>query len=180
LTIPHWDDELRNLVALGNGEISVQDFEAFLESDRQAFVAPETWALWRAESAGKHRAIQIAWEAAKTSAAETSGDAGLDWQQVMSEWDNERKAQCDYLRDIFGLLPFRPVQLDPTWLTRTVKRLTEVICVEGAFERLPILADALEDAGCTNAPLLAHCREGGNHVRGCWVVALILDKERQS
>ena len=46
-----------------------------------------------------------------------------------------------------------------------------------AFDRLPILADALEDAGCDNADVLAHCRGEGPHVRGCWVVDLILGKQ---
>jgi hypothetical protein len=52
-------------------------------------------------------------------------------------------------------------------------RLTEE---ERAFERLPILADALQDAGCENADILDHCRGPGPHARGCWVVDLILDK----
>ena len=42
---------------------------------------------------------------------------------------------------------------------------------------MPILADALEDAGCTNQDILNHCRGGGEHVRGCWVVDLLLGKE---
>jgi hypothetical protein len=45
-----------------------------------------------------------------------------------------------------------------------------------AFERMPILADALEDAGCGDADILRHCREPGEHVRGCWVVDLLLGK----
>jgi hypothetical protein len=42
---------------------------------------------------------------------------------------------------------------------------------------MPILADMLEEAGCTNADILNHCRNGGEHVRGCWVVDLILGRE---
>lgn len=45
------------------------------------------------------------------------------------------------------------------------------------FSDLPILADALEEAGCTNQDILAHCRSGGEHVRGCWVVDLLIGKQ---
>jgi hypothetical protein len=58
-----------------------------------------------------------------------------------------------------------------------VVHLAQAICEERAFDRLPILADALEDAGCTNADVLDHCRQPGEHVRGCWVVNLLLGKE---
>ena len=177
LTISQWDDELRNLVALGKGEIEAEEFEAFLNSDRRASVSPETWALWRAESAGKHRAIKVVRDAAITRAAETGGEAGLDWPQVMTEWDKERRAQCECLRDIFGSLPFRPVDFDPAWRTLTVQQLVEAICAEEAFDHLPILADALEDAGCTNADILSHCRSGTEHVRGCWCVDLVTGRE---
>jgi hypothetical protein len=87
----------------------------------------------------------------------------------------EGKEQCRLLREIFGN-PFRPVVADPRWLTSTVRGLASAIYAERAFDRLPILADALEDAGCDHADVLAHCRGDGPHVRGCWVVDLILGK----
>jgi hypothetical protein len=80
------------------------------------------------------------------------------------------------LRDIFGN-PFRPVTTDSGWLTPRVVTPARTIYDDRAFDRLPILADALEEAGCTNADILAHCREPGPHVRGCWVVDLLLGKE---
>jgi hypothetical protein len=80
------------------------------------------------------------------------------------------------IRDILGN-PFRPVTIDPSWVTSTVVSLAGGIYQEGAFDRLPILADALQDAGCDNAEVLAHCRSEGPHVRGCWVVDLLLGKE---
>ena len=61
--------------------------------------------------------------------------------------------------------------------TETVFALATGIYTERAFDRMPILADALEDAGCDNADILEHCRGDGPHVRGCWVVDLILEKE---
>jgi len=81
------------------------------------------------------------------------------------------------LREIFGPLPFRPITLDRACLTNIVVSLANAIYDDRAFDRLPILADALEDSGCTNADILNHCRKPGEHVRGCWVVDLILGKE---
>ncbi len=68
--------------------------------------------------------------------------------------------------------PFRPVALDPRWLTSTVLDLARTIYDERVYERMPILADALMDAGCDSEEILSHCRSGGPHVRGCWVVDL--------
>lgn len=62
------------------------------------------------------------------------------------------------------------------WNDGTVRRLAQSIYDENAFDRLPILADALEDAGCTDADILNHCRQLGEHVRGCWVIDLLLGK----
>jgi hypothetical protein len=80
------------------------------------------------------------------------------------------------LRDVFGN-PFRPVSVDPRWLTSTVVTLAEGIYQERAFDRLPILADALQDAGCEDTELLGHCRGPGPHARGCWVVDLLTGRE---
>jgi hypothetical protein len=100
---------------------------------------------------------------------------------------SERVAQCVLLREVFGPLPFGPVGISPsvlTWNDGTVKRLAE-----GAYEhrllpsghldgeRLAVLADALEEAGCTDPTILNHCRQPGEHVRGCWLLDLILNKE---
>ncbi len=87
------------------------------------------------------------------------------------------------VRDIFGN-PFRPVTLKPPWKTPTILALATAayenrILPAGTLEpaRLAILADALEDAGCDNEDILNHLRQPGVHVRGCWVVDLILGKE---
>ncbi len=80
-----------------------------------------------------------------------------------------------FLRDIFGN-PFRPVTLDPRWLSSTVLDLARTIYDERVWERMPILADALMDASCDNEEILNHCRGEGPHVRGCWVVDLLLGK----
>jgi hypothetical protein len=80
------------------------------------------------------------------------------------------------LQDIFGPLPFRPITLNPAWLTSTVLALAKGIYAEKAFDRMPILADALQDAGCDNEDILSHCRKPGEHARGCWIVDLLLGK----
>ena len=66
--------------------------------------------------------------------------------------------------------------LDHAWLTPTVQSIAAAIYEDRAFDRLPILADALEEAGCTDADVLLHCRVPAEHVRGCWVVDLVLGK----
>jgi hypothetical protein len=83
---------------------------------------------------------------------------------------------CDFIRDIFGPLPFRPVVLDPRWRTSTVIDLATAIYEEIAFDRLPILSDALMDAGCDSDEMIKHCRSDWPHVRGCWVVDLCLGR----
>jgi hypothetical protein len=84
------------------------------------------------------------------------------------------------LRDIFHN-PFRaPPLLDPLWLTwqnGTVRKLALTIYDERRWADLPILADALEEAGCTDTELLSHCRGGDEHTRGCWAVDLLLGKQ---
>jgi hypothetical protein len=90
-----------------------------------------------------------------------------------------RRAIANILRDLFGN-PFRPApSLAPavlTWDGGTIPKLAAAVYDERAFDRLPVLADALEDAGCTDADILGHCRGGGEHVRGCWAVDLVLGK----
>lgn len=87
---------------------------------------------------------------------------------------DEEKSQCHLVRDIFGN-PFRPVTVDPAWLT--VKQMAEAIYEERRFGDMPSLADALEEAGCSSADILAHYRQPGEHVRGCWVLDLLLGKD---
>lgn len=86
---------------------------------------------------------------------------------------------CDLVRCVFGN-PFCPVCVDPSWHTwnhGTIPRLAETIYRNRSFEDLPILADALEDAGCTEAQILEHCRQQSIHVRGCHVVDLLMENQ---
>jgi len=88
-----------------------------------------------------------------------------------------RRGIIDMLRDIFSN-PFHPTpSIAPEILAgnyQTVLKMTHAIYDERAFDCLPILADALEDAGCEDATILNHCRQADDHVRGCWVVDLLL------
>ena len=93
----------------------------------------------------------------------------------MSYPANELAKQAAFIRDIFGN-PFHSHILESAHQTATVIALAEAIYADRAFDRLPILADALEDAGCENIDILKHCREPGEHVRGCWVIDLLLGK----
>jgi hypothetical protein len=89
----------------------------------------------------------------------------------------EFAAQTDLFRDIFGN-PFRPpANFDKNWRTADVTLLARGIYEERAFDRMPILADALQDAGCDTDDLLAHLRDpNAQHVRGCWALDLVLGK----
>jgi hypothetical protein len=99
--------------------------------------------------------------------------------EVANGWrvrrDGERLHLARMLRDIFSN-HFRPVPFDPRWRTSDVLGLARAIYDDRAFDRVPILADALMDAGCADEQVLAHCRGDGPHVRGCWVVDLVLGK----
>jgi hypothetical protein len=85
----------------------------------------------------------------------------------------EIRMQISLLRDVFA----NPAPLDLRWRTSTVIGLANTIYDECAFERMPILADALMDAGCDSGEIIAHCRQAGEHVRGCWVVDLLTGRE---
>jgi hypothetical protein len=124
------------------------------------------------------------------SVANYAASAGAEFAELSARNRKERKrnwvrgrgeegaAQRCLLREIVGN-PFRAVTINPVWLAwndGTVRKIAQSIYAERAFDRLPVLADALEDAGCDDADLLAHCRVEGPHVRGCWVVDLLLGK----
>jgi hypothetical protein len=108
-----------------------------------------------------------------------SGQCWLGSPQLLACRQGQMEAQCSWLRDIFGPLPFRTVSIEPSllsWNNGVVVKLAQGIYDERAFHRLPLLADALEEAGCDNEEILSHCRSQSDHVRGCWLIDLILEK----
>jgi hypothetical protein len=150
----------------------------------------DAWRAWKSlarsdnSGIGGHAAIFEAGRAAIESAARAATVArhvrdGDFWQG----WAAEQAEQCKLLRDILGN-PFRPITLDPailTWNNRLVIRLGQAAydhreLPSGTLDntRLAVLADALEETGCTDAESLGHLQEPGPHVRGCWVVDLCL------
>jgi hypothetical protein len=98
--------------------------------------------------------------------------AGIDTPDA-AVLKTEAAAQCALLRCLFGEIFCSP-SISPVWRTPLAVGLAQSIDDEHAFDRLPILADALEDAGCTDAALLDHLRGPGPHVRGCWAQGLVL------
>jgi hypothetical protein len=100
------------------------------------------------------------------------------FQHVDPSADAPRTAKAlSLLHCVFGN-PFRPVTFTPAWQTSDVMLLARDIYDEKAFDRMPILADALQDAGCDSADILNHLRDpNATHVRGCWAIDLVLSKE---
>ena len=110
------------------------------------------------------------WVAGKASAAE----AYLISARARTK--EERVCLASLLRCV-GPLLFHSIVLDPTWLTAAVTQLAAATYEERTFDRMPILGDALDKLAVANADILNHCRQPGEHVRGCWVVDLLLGKE---
>jgi hypothetical protein len=117
--------------------------------------------------------------AAEAEARAAVGSSGSSGVVQAAAWEAAGAAgalaQVALLRDLFDN-PFRPVSADPAWRSGIPGRIAHAIHAEARFEDLPILADALEEAGCTESRVLSHCRGLGPHARGCWVVDLLLGK----
>jgi hypothetical protein len=155
---------------VAEGQATEEDLERFLLRGM-----PELW---------EHRApggnLPSVWELARMVVRDRFKLAPLERSEVVTAESRsaENADMCGVLRCIFGSL-FRPVTLDPgilRWNGGTIPRIARAIYEGGNFGDLPILADALEEAGCTSADILSHCRAPGPHVRGCWVVDLLLGK----
>jgi hypothetical protein len=101
-----------------------------------------------------------------------------DLPDVREASEAECAAQAELVREVIGN-PFRRLAIKPYWLAwegGVVRQLARTIDELGAYDRLPYLADALEEAGCTCEELLRHCRSATGHTRGCWAVDLLLGK----
>lgn len=131
--------------------------------------------LWRAEQ-GRHKTVRN-WFTRLT----LEGSIDL-WEAAYGSSSNNPKMknrQVAILRDIVGN-PFHPVFIDPSWMAwndGTVVRMAQSIYYERHLDLLPIVADALEESGCADQDILTHCRGTDLHVRGCWVLDLILGKK---
>ncbi len=153
----------------------------------------QAWRVGHALNGGpdtaRYNAAQAATEAAAYNAAGAARRSAEYAAHVVfpaagPQWVEEHAAQASLLRCIFGN-PWRPTTPDPAWLTPDVASLAaaayhEQILAAGTLDaaRLAVLADALEEAGCTEQALLAHLHLPGPHVRGCWAVDLLLAEQR--
>jgi hypothetical protein len=107
-------------------------------------------------------------------AADPAWDARTAARAVVWKKGATRYALSNHLRDIFN--PFRDAPFDPAWLTSTVLAMAGYAHDSGDFSALPILADALQDAGCEDEEVLTHCRGDTIHIRGCRVIDALLGK----
>ncbi len=158
------------------------DPHVLLRESRLLLDAPVLWSrqaelLTQSAALTVARGIYYAEDAADYARKAVLADEG-GW---LVEADEER-AQCRLLRELLGPSVFRPVAVEPAWRAYNdgaALQLARWIHEARAFDLLPILGDALEEAGCTSADVLDHCRSTPpeEHVRGCWVVDLVLGEE---
>jgi hypothetical protein len=171
------------------------------ERDRQIIEIAENFADGLATqeevTAARERCLDrtdYIWPASRAAIATTDPQPRTAAKQVMFDvccavashgqgyperWTAESTAHADVVREIFGN-PFHPVRIEPAWRAwneGTVVRIARAIYDERAFDRMPILADALEDAGCGDPAILSHCRGPGPHYRGCFLLDALLGKE---
>ena len=148
------------------------------------------WLSYLYDHLPDHPSLAVA-EAARNSAtavgrmfaATPPGDGNVLWLTARAtganDLDTELRHQVHFVRDILGN-PFRPESLDPAWLRFNrgiAEHLAREIDERAAYREMPVLGDALEDAGCERDPILAHCRTAKVHVRGCWVIDLLLGRD---
>jgi hypothetical protein len=148
---------------------------------RRAVAEAEEWADGVRPVSQSHTSLtyvcnESAWVAAyEGTAKDLKRLLGTDSPEV-ADYRLALRYQLLALRDIFNN-PFRPVTFSPDWRTDTAVSLARTMYDARDFSAMPILADALQDAGCDNDDILSHCRDANtNHVRGCWVIDLVLGK----
>ena len=130
--------------------------------------------LRAARLACKSAGDNASWYSAVSNATIAARNAALSAQPAFDTLV-ERRAQAALLRDIFGN-PFHPIPFATNWNTSAIALLAGDTYKNRDFEKMPILADALTVAGCDNEEMIDHARDQPPHVRGCWVVDLLLRK----
>jgi hypothetical protein len=182
-------DEVRGYLSAMNaamvkGQRCAEDYLAFLSCETPLEAGHVSWNVSGA----------YAWTVSKDSVALTcAGATEDDWFEwgfsggppdplYQATRKAEYREQADLLREIVGN-PFRPITWNPAWQTPTVVTIAQAASEEHHLpsrpldiERLAVLADALDDAGCASPDILGHLREPAVHVRGCWVLDLCLSR----
>jgi hypothetical protein len=164
------DEPIKMLAALRKCE-TTSDRKLWLfvsHCARSAWQLPPT-ALEEMESLALEAPWSAAWGAVKV--------AGLVRGDGAPVCLGLRAYQAGLFRELFGPLPFRRVEVLPAWKTRDVTSLATVMYEQGAFDRMPRLTDALLDAECDEPDILNHCLSSSGHVRGCWLIDLLLGWE---
>jgi hypothetical protein len=138
------------------------------------FSSKTAWSAWTtpAGAAAREAVAANAWASASGASRYAS------WAARGVARAEELHAQAGLAHDIFGNL-FRRFTIHPAWLSwhgGLLVSMARRMYDSRDFADMPVLADALEEAGCNDADILSHCRSGGEHVRGCWVVDLLLGK----
>jgi hypothetical protein len=174
------DDRCREAITtaerFADGEASFADL---LAAHRDA---ADAWREVPLDLGGRHEGRRLrkgSWAAKRAAevarhAADPEWDARAAAHAVSRQGGATRYALATHLRDIFA--PFRVTVIEPAWLTSTVVALAREAYESRDFSLLPILADALQDARCEDDEVLNHCRGERPHVRGCWVIDLLLGK----
>jgi hypothetical protein len=145
-----------------DGQASAQELAAARFAGRFLPGHPAWAACWDPREASQPMALRaLAW-------VEGIAEGGYH----PSRFAPEAEAQANLLREIATDL-FRPVVMEPSWLAWNdglIGRMASGIYLDRTFDQMPILGDALEEAGCLDSEILEHCRQGKEHVRGCWVL----------
>jgi hypothetical protein len=162
-------------------EVAEQFADGHVTEDELAAAQAEVWPLHGSGDQGRSAALHAAGYAAGPAAWDAAWDAAGYTARALAAGHQgpQQPVQAALLLDIFGN-PFRPATAEGAWRAWNqgmVARLAQGIYDERAFDGLPILADALLDAGCDNEDILSHCHAHGPHVRGCWVIDLMLGNE---
>ncbi|VTR93810.1 Uncharacterized protein OS=Sorangium cellulosum (strain So ce56) GN=sce5710 PE=4 SV=1 [Gemmata massiliana] len=180
-----------------DGAVSVAEFRAAEAAVRELVTALEP--RWRASTGAEREALHpthaalalagiVCWWESQKAAYYAASNAHLELPYLAnpgveprgSECGRyeraEKRAQCELLREMFGN-PFRSVAFSSLWRTSTAAAIAKQMYEARDFSAMPILADALQDAGCDSADALGHCRGPGPHVYGCWVADLVFSKE---
>src|SRR5262245_50962282 len=164
-----WDERLRWAV-----NVAERFAEGLARGDERTDAMKAAWAAWAARTMPAGAAAR---DALGNDPAGAAREAAQHAAWAVPARANELRGQADLLRDLVGPLPFRPVAIGQGLRTAEVLALAASIYDDRSWNDMPVLGDALQEAGCTDAEVQAHCHGPVFHARGCWLVDLLLNKE---